>query len=374
MRIGLFILMAGRNAGGPETYEVELLRAMAKLDRTNEYIVYHTTPSARDAVGVRQDNFSYRLLTPQFRPLSVAVTFPYLAVRDGLDMYHATFTPAPVSTRPLVFTMHCISSLAHPEFYKPLTALRLNWLLKKGMAKARHILCVSHTTRAHLIERYRIPAERLSVAYNGVTPGVRQVPPDEARARVRKVLGIEDPYFLYVGKLQAHKNIERLVRAYHVYRRNTQAPARLVVAGRAAGDSVDPMALAAELGIEDSVIRPGYVDSADLSALYSGARAFVFPSLWEGFGIPLLEAMNCGTPVISSSATCLPEIAGGAALLVDPFSIESIAEAMTTVDSSEETRNTLIRAGFNRAREFTWERCAAATLETYHRVAPTEEI
>lgn len=365
--------MAGRNAGGPETYEVELLRAIAKLDSRNEYIVYHTTPAARAAIAVTQANFSYKLLAPALRPVSVGVTFPWLAARDGLALYHATFTPAPVSTRPLVFTMHCISSLVHPEFYRPATAIRLNWLLKKGMARARHIMCVSETTRSHLMERYGIPAERMSVAYNGVSPGMRQVPADEARARAAEILGTPEPYFLYLGKLQAHKNIERLVRAYHLYRQSTPSPARLVIAGRAAGNAVDPMEVARRLGIEDSVIRPGYVPSSGLPALYSAARAFVFPSLWEGFGIPLLEAMCCGTPVISSNATCLPEIAGGAALLVDPLSVEAIAEAMSSVDGSEVTRNTLIRAGFSRAREFTWERCAAATVEAYGRVARQEE-
>lgn len=371
MRIGILVLMAGRNAGGPETYEVELIRALLRIDRKNEYFIYCTTSKAREAIAVEQPNISWRLLQPSARVVSIAVSFPWLALRDRLDMYHATFTPAPISTRPFVFTMHCISSLVHPEFYKPATAFRLNMLLKRGMAKASHILCVSRTTMQHLEERYHVPPERMSVAYNGVTPGFCLVAPQAARERVTQMIGIDSPYFLFVGKLQAHKNIVRLIEAFAVFRKETRSQAKLVIAGRPTGNAVNPRAVARQLGLENEVVQAGYVPHCDLPALYSAARAFVFPSLWEGFGIPLLEAMSCGVPVISSNSTCLPEIAGGAARLFDPYSVQELAEALTEIDSSERERQRLIQLGFARTQEFTWDGCAAATLKSYedvHRV------
>lgn len=369
MRIGIFVLMAGRNAGGPETYEIELIRALARLDQQNEYVVYCTGPEAARAIQVKQDNFRMRVLGPSVRAISVGLTLPLMLVRDGVDFFHATFTPPPFATPSLAFTMHCVSSLVHPEFYQPAVAWRLNRLLKTGISKARRILCVSRTTMQHLEEMFSVPPERMSVTYNGVGSEFVPTPPEQARAIVAGEMGITDPFLLFVGKLQAHKNLERLVRAFHAFRQETRSKLKLVIVGRPAGNAVDVPALLHQLNLQNEVILTGYAPSHQLPLLYSAARAFVFPSLWEGFGIPLIEAMACGTPVITSTATCLPEIAGDAAITFDPTSIEAIADAMVQVDSSEEQRNRLIQAGLKRARLFTWDNCARATLETYARMA-----
>jgi glycosyltransferase involved in cell wall biosynthesis len=365
MRIGIFVLMAGRNAGGPETYEVELIRALARHDRANEYIVYCTGEEAVRAIAVRQENFRYQVLEPGFRPVSVALTLPWMLARDGVDFYHATFTPPPYARSALAFTMHCVSSIVHPEFYHPATAWRLNYLMKIGITRAERILCVSRTTMAHVEEMFHIPVERMSVSYNGVGSNFVPVPSDEARERVGEFTGMFDPYLLFVGKLQAHKNVDRMIRSFHKMRMETGSRLKLLIAGRVAGNSVDVRAIAKELGIEQHVITPGYVPFELLPSLYSAARAFVFPSLWEGFGIPIIEAMACGTPVIASTATCLPEVAGGAALLFDPNSTDPMAEAMAKVDSDEAERRRMIDAGFQRASFFSWDNCARATLAAY---------
>ena len=365
MRIGIFVLMAGRKAGGPETYEVELIRALARQDRSNEYIIYCTGEEAQTAIGVEQENFRYRVLSPPLRPLSVAISLPLMLERDNVDFYHATFTPPPFSRRSLAFTMHCVSSIVHPEFYRPATAWRLNRLLKTGIQRAQRILCVSRTTRQHIEEMFGIPGERMSVTYNGVNGMFAPVPLDEAREQVRQLTGVEDPYFLFVGKLQAHKNVDRMIRAFHRMRQETGSDLKLLIVGKTAGNAVNPAAIASELGIERHVVSCGYVPFDALPALYSAARAFVFPSLWEGFGIPVVEAMACGTPVITSTATCLPEVAGGAALLFDPESIESMAAMMARVHGDEPERRRMRAAGLERARFFTWDRCATATLQAY---------
>jgi glycosyltransferase involved in cell wall biosynthesis len=369
MRIGLFVLMAGRNAGGPETYEVELLRALARRDTENEYIVYCTGPEAERAIGVRQENFRYRILGPRFRPVSVALTLPWMLRRDGVDFYHATFTPPPFAPVSLAFTLHCLSSIVHPEFYRPATAWRLNRLLRSGIGRARRILCVSRTTMDHLTEMFGVPADRMSVTYNGVGRQFAPVPLEEARATVQTSVGVTDPYLLFVGKLQAHKNLERMIRAFHKFRMETRSGLKLLIVGRPAGNQVNVRAIASELGVEHEVVTAGYVKAECLPAVYSAARAFVFPSLWEGFGMPIIEAMACGTPVISSTATCLPEVAGGAALLFGPLSIDAIAESMAKVDGDESERNRMIGAGLERARHFSWDSCAGATLAAYSSMA-----
>jgi glycosyltransferase involved in cell wall biosynthesis len=368
MRIGIFVLMAGRNAGGPETYEVELVRTLARLDRSHEYVIYCTGLEAKRAIAVDQDNFSYRILGPGLRPVSVGLTLPLMLAKDGVRFYHATFTPPPFSTTKLVFTMHCVSSLVHPEFYRPMVAWRLNRLLKIGMSAAQHVFCVSQTTRDHLHEMYAIPLDRMSVTYNGISPGFSPMPRAEAAEQVARQFGVSDPFILFVGKLQAHKNLERLAKAFQKFRQETGSKTKLLIAGRQAGTAVDIPALAERLGLADEIITTGYVPGSALPVLYNAARMFVFPSLWEGFGIPVLEAMSCGTPVIASNVTCLPEICGDAALTVDPLSIDALAEAIALLDASEPERARLVQAGFQRATLFSWENCARTTLQTYSKL------
>jgi glycosyltransferase involved in cell wall biosynthesis len=368
MRIGLFVLMAGREAGGPETYEVELIRALAALDARNEYVVYCTNRSAIDAIGVVQDNVTYRLLRPSIRALSVSLTMPALMVKDGLDFFHATFTPPPLFTKPLVFTMHCFSNFARPDFYSPLVAWRLNRLMTIGLKRASQVLCVSGTVADEVERVFGVSRERMSVVYNGVGSHFVPTPPDDARRIVAERYGIDYPYVLFVGKLQARKNVRRLIEAYAIYRRETGSDARLLLAGKPNQTDDDLDSAITRLGLQDLVVRAGYFRPTDLPALYSGARLFAFPSLFEGFGIPVVEAMACGTPVVTSTATSLPEVAGGAAVLVDPMSVEAIAEGMTRIERSPQLRTELIERGFARAREFTWRHCARATLDAYERV------
>ena len=368
MRIGMFVLMAGRQAGGPETYEVELIRALAAIDRRNEYVVYCTTSAAIPAIGVKQDNVSYRVLGPGPRVLSVAAQLPVQLVRDGIDFFHSTFTPPPFFTTPLVFTMHCFSNFAHPEYYPRLVAWRLNSLMRIGLRKAASVLCVSASVRDAVQQAFGIPPERLAVSYNGVGSQFVHTPATEARRTVAERFGIDYPYVLFVGKLQARKNVIRLVRAYDMYRRDTGSDAKLLLAGRRTATSEGIDETIGELGLRDHVVEAGYFKPADLPALYGGARMMVFPSLWEGFGIPVVEAMACGTPVVTSNVTSLPEVAGGAALLVDPESVESIAASMVRLERSGELRDTLVAKGLQRARAFTWQNCAQQTYEAYARL------
>jgi len=369
MRIGIFVLMAGREAGGPETYEVELIRALAQIDRAHEYVIYCTTPAAIDAIGVRQENVTYRVLGPGPRALSVSVGLPARLINDGIDFFHATFTPPPFFTKRLVFTMHCLSNFAHPEFYPRLVAWRLNSLMRIALARAACVLCVSESVRSAVSDAFGVSAARLAVAYNGVGAHFVPTPPDEAKQIVAERFGVESPYLLFVGKLQARKNIVRLIQAFAAYRRETRTDAKLVLAGKrtATSDGID--AEIDSLRLRNHVVELGYFKTTDLPLLYSGARMFVFPSLWEGFGIPVVEAMACGTPVVTSTVTSLPEVAGGAAVLVDPHDVDAIAGGMVDVERSPALRARLIANGFRRAATFTWPNCARATLDGYARLA-----
>jgi glycosyltransferase involved in cell wall biosynthesis len=190
-----------------------------------------------------------------------------------------------------------------------------------------------------------------------------------AQLKVAKRYGLSAPYILYVGKLEARKNICRLLRAFHRARSATKADVRLVLVGRRFWDLEQMDATISELGLQPHVTELGYVAGEDLPALYSAAELFVFPSLWEGFGFPVLEAMKCGTPVITSNVSCLPEIAGGAALLVDPLSIDQIAESIASTMNDPAQRKSLAHRGLTQAAKFTWEETARKTLAAYERAA-----
>jgi glycosyltransferase involved in cell wall biosynthesis len=245
--------------------------------------------------------------------------------------------------------MHCLSNFTHPEFYTPLVAWRLNRLMTVALRRAGRVLCVSRSVRDAVAERFGVPGDRLAVTYNGVGRHFVPTPPDEARAIVAERWGIDHPYVLFVGKLQARKNVARLIRAFDRYRRQTKSDAKLLLAGRKVATSEGIDEAIAECGLEGQVVHAGYFQPQDLPVLYSAARMFVLPSLWEGFGIPVVEAMACGTPVITSTVTSLPEVAGDAALLVNPQSIDEMADAMARVESSAQLRQTLVARGFERA-------------------------
>ena len=280
---------------------------------------------------------------------------------------HATFVPPPFSPVDYVFTHHCFSTFAHPEFYRPATLYRLNKLITTGLRKARLVICVSKNVRDLTQERFGLPDERLCVVYNGVSERFRPLPASEVQARLLREFRIDRPYFLYAGNLQRRKNVGRLIRAFAEFTRVGPTDALLLLVGSEDQVVEDYDRLIDELKLRDRVIRLGYVSDDVVPTLYCGALGFVFPSLWEGFGMPVIEAMACDTPVITSNLSSLPEVAGGAALLIDPYSVEAIAEAMDRVYRDSGLRERMILQGRARARDFSWEKTARETHAVYQR-------
>jgi glycosyltransferase involved in cell wall biosynthesis len=370
MKIGVFVVTAGRHGGGPETYEVQLLRALARIDKSNEYFIYCTTQKSPEAIGINQANFTYRVLKPASRWVSIPITLPFLMILDGIDFYHATMVPPPWSPKPFLMTILCSSNWVHPEFYPKAVVWRLNKLLERSLHKARTLLPISKDLLGDVEEMWGVPTDRMRVTYMGV--GEEFSPREEvaARALLAERYGITGRYLLFIGQQQERKNVFRVIEAYANYRmrftpqEKSDLP-KLLIVGRE-NDATDAIAEAIrKCGIEEHVTRLRYVPFADAPELYSVADALLFPSLWEGFGLPLVESMACGTPVITSTATCLPEVAGDAAIIVDPESVSALADAIYDVQTRPALRQSLIAKGFERARMFTWENCARTTLEAY---------
>jgi glycosyltransferase involved in cell wall biosynthesis len=238
-------------------------------------------------------------------------------------------------------------------------------LLSLGIRKADYLLCISRVLLEEVAERFGLAEERLRVSYMGVGPQFFPMDKNTARQTLADKHGIDYPFALFIGQQQERKNIFRAIEAYAHFKRQTGAETRLLIVGRDADETGPVYEAIRAHGVMEHVTRRRYIPFADLPVLYNSAEMLLFPSLWEGFGLPIIESMACGVPVVTSRATCLPEIAGDAAIVADPYSAEEIADGMVRIHTKPDLRQRLITRGLERARLFTWERCAESTLDVY---------
>ncbi|RYD84437.1 MAG: glycosyltransferase family 1 protein [Verrucomicrobiaceae bacterium] len=368
MKVGLFALEIGRNVGGLEVYETELIRALAKIDQENQYVIFCLDPCVPEILQLNASNFEYRILQTG-RLKGVIYDAPRAMAREGLDLFHAMFVPPPFTAIPYVFTHHGSEVIERPEFYPFLLGLRMRLLFKRAFRKARLIICVSDYVRDYLRAKQRIPTNRLQRVYNGCRPSFRSCKKSDARKEVAHKYGLSFPYLITVGRIEPRKNPIRVLEAYNIFRRQVPGAPKLVFAGMKTWSGQDFDRTVERLGLADKIIQLGYVDDADLPQLYSASEFALFTSLWEGFGLPVLEAFATATPLITSNTTSLPEVAGDAAVLVNPYSVEEIAAAMRSLYENLPLQEQLAREGQTRSAEFTWERSARETISAYAFVA-----
>jgi glycosyltransferase involved in cell wall biosynthesis len=289
-----------------------------------------------------------------------------------LDLFHATdfALPPTLPGAHTVLTIHDLAFEVHPEETMPGMLGYLKSAVPRSARRADAIIAVSEATRRDLVDRYGLPPEKISVIPHGVSSRFSPLsslpsPPDEAGDIHASYHLPGEPFILTVGTLQPRKNHLRLVQALALMKH----PASLVIVGGNGWSYEAVRAEVARLRLEDRVIFAGFARDADLPALYRAAAMFAYPALYEGFGLPILEAMACGVPVLTSTASSLPEVAGDAALLVDPLDPESIANGLGQLLDDGPLRAELIRKGLARASEFTWERCARSTWSLYQSLA-----
>jgi glycosyltransferase involved in cell wall biosynthesis len=355
-------------------YTWELLRHLPRVDPEISYVAWYLNAPAvvggprRFLQEVSAPNLAERW-TPiparWFERLSARFDLPRVEWFARFDVLFApNFIPPPTRTRALVVTVHDLAFRRFPETAPHGTRW---WLgrLDRTLADAARIIAVSESTRRDLIELYDVAPDRVVVIPHGVDrDAFRPEPPREVEA-VRRRFGIDGPYLLSLGGIEPRKNLPNLIRAFAAL--PADARPSLVIAG--AGVAWNPEggrlldAALAELpaDVRGRIRLVGYVSGAEKSALIAGARAMVYPSLYEGFGLPLLEAMACGTPVLTSNVSSLPEVAGGAALLVDPQDVDSIREGMHRLLTDDQLRSRLAEAGTSRAAAFSWTETARRT-------------
>ncbi len=340
---------------GTEHYALALLRALLDTDSSGRYTLFFRDPPSPGLLPVGPH------ITPRVIPFPRLWTHIRFAAALWRLRPDVTFVPAHAlplwSPGPAVVTLHDVGYHYFPEAHPRWPRAYLHWSTRRAVARAAIILADSQATRHDLVAIYGAAADRIRVVYPGVDPALAPVLDQAALAAVRAKYGLPEQYLFFLGTLQPRKNIARLVAAYRVSGAAERGIA--LVLGGARGWLYDP-AWTADI---PGVIEAGYVADEDVAALYSGALALVFPSLYEGFGFPVLEAMRCGTPVIASSTSSLPELVGEAGLLVDPLDVDAIAAAISRVVDDAALRERLAAAGHVQAAPFTWERAARQTLE-----------
>jgi glycosyltransferase involved in cell wall biosynthesis len=291
---------------------------------------------------------------------------PWVLHQIKADLVHEPVFIAPLlSTCPTVVTIHDLSFIRLPHLFQPAKRLYLTVMTRLSARRARRLIAVSAHTAAESVKLLGVPQERIDVIYHGVDPAFRPLPTSEVEA-FRQRQGLPERFLLCVGTLEPRKNHTRLVEAFaRIY----NGEIKLVLIGGKGWLYDELFARIKALELSDAVIFPGYVPNEELPLWYNAAAAFAYPSLYEGFGMPVLEAQACGTPVVTSTAPPLPETAGNAALLVDPYDIEALAASLSQLMGDETLQSELRERGLAHARQFTWARMARETARTYRRAA-----
>ena len=294
-----------------------------------------------------------------------------MALRQAqIDLLHALAFVAPVvASCPYVVTVYDLSFLRYPDAFRPFNRWYLSRFTTHSVKQARAVITISESTRQDVINLLGAPAQRVHTIYCGVDPQFQPLPAGKV-AQFKQAQGLPDTFVLFLGTLEPRKNVEGLIRAYALWRQHQPNTPSLIIAGGKGWYYQRIFELVTLLNLTESVRFPGYIAQDDLPLWYNAATLFVYPSHFEGFGLPVLEAMACGTPVITSNVSSLPEVTGrnGAARLVSPTDIAALADILAEVMSSAEMRAEMSRQGLSRAAEFSWEKTARETVALYQRV------
>ena len=373
MRIAIDYTPALRQGAGIGRYTRGLVAGLAEIDRENQYTLFSAgeTPSVRDWPAnfhLRTSTIPPRWLTVGWHRLRLPIPVELLA--GDCDLYHSPdFALPPLRRARGLVTIHDLSFLRVPECADPGLRAFLEKAVPAAVLRARRILADSENTRKDLIQILRVDPDRISVVTPAVEPRFRREDTVARLDEVRARYGLPARFILGLGTLEPRKNFTGLIAAYSQLVRETGLPHALVIGGKPGWLYEDIYRQAQQEDLAGRVLFPGFAADEDLPALYSLADVFAFPSLYEGFGIPVLEAMACGTPVVTSNNSSLPEAAGSAALMVEATDATELAEAIAKVLNDNELRRRMIAAGYEQASRFTWQRSAQALLEAYERAA-----
>ena len=389
MRIAIDYNAALRQVAGIGRYTRELVRALAAADSGDRFVLFYAGRDLDGAVGVDALN-DLRATYPSIELAPIPMPERWLPIMwqrarlpvpvewwtGRVDVLHAPdFVLPPSHTRRTLVTVHDLSFRIHPEAAHERLRQYLEDAVPRSLRRATHVLADSRSTASDLQQLMGVAPSNITVLYPGIGPQFRRVEDEERRAAVREKYGLPPRFFFHIGTIEPRKNLERLMNAYAVVRPEDAAttsapPVGLLLAGKP-GWLSDPIVARARQ--TEGVLLPGPVDDADLPVLHSLATALVYPSLYEGFGFPPLEALACGTPVVASRTSSIPELVGDAALLIDPLDEAALGDALRRVLAEPQITMAARRDGPAQAAQFTWDRAAQQLLGMYRSLAHSSD-
>ena len=375
MRIAIDYTAGIRQPAGIGVYARNLVNAMLAEDKKNEYTLItsgrptkeHTFPTASNVRG-RSIFIPDRYLNILWYRWRVPLYANFFT--GSADIYHGLdfVIPPLLGKARKVVTVHDLAFLQHPETAIPSLAAYLNKVVPESVAKADVVAAISHTTKQALIEHYQTPAEKITVIPCGIAPYFKRITDPILLEATRHKFGLNRPFVLSVGTLEPRKNHLGLIKAFYEVQQSKENSAILAIAGGEGWLYEETLNMVKELKLENKVRFLGRVSDLELILLYSLADVFAFPSFFEGFGIPPLEAMACGAPVITSNRSSLPEVTGEAAIHIDPHDTHALANAISLLLADEQLRENLRQKGYVQAQKYTWSKSAHKTLSLYEKL------
>lgn len=351
---------------GIGTYIRNLVAALGDLDRDNEYFLF-VGQQGSEQLEELPDNFHLVIERSPSYSTRELIAISWKLFRRKLDLYHSTHyvLPAVVPCKAVV-TIHDIIHLLYPEFLpSALAFFYAQRMIRRSLSRGDRIIAVSQNTKTDLMDYFKVDGRKIRVVYSGVTRGFRRRRDDDEINRWLDEYEIRRPYILFVGNPKPHKNLDNVIRAYARARQIAEFDADLVCVGDRSGSDFKFRQRAEQLGVSEQLRLVGHVPDEALPAIYQAATLFVFPTLYEGFGLPVIEAMASGTAVITSNTSSLKEIAEGYGHLVNPLDVDEIGRAIAQCMADEQHRDTLVKLGLKRSEEFDWKRTAEQTLGVY---------
>lgn len=366
MRFAVDAHAIGRHLTGNEVYVRSLLRSFAELDRESDFFAYVSESGAEQYIPER---FQIRHVAANpYRRLGWDLARNLRA--DKPDLLHVQYTAPLFTSVPTVVTVHDVSFIEHPEYFKATRRPQLRLTVARSVQSASKIITVSDFSKAAILRAYNIPADKVHAIPNAANAEFRPIGRERAQRNVRERLGFAAPFVFSVGDLQPRKNQIGLIAAFsRLMLEHPNLKHHLVLTGKETWFTPKVHEAALTSGFAARIHFTGFVSDSELLELYNACECFVFPSFYEGFGLPILEAMACGRAVICSNTSAMPEVADGAGILFDPRQVEDMTRALRDVVLDAELRARMERLGLQRAAGFTWQRSAQATLDVYREVA-----
>ncbi len=379
MRILIDAHLSEEKTDGIGRYLNELLCALLKIDQRNEYILL-----THD--GISSIHKLRTLEAPNLVTIPVGLrgldwrehfVIPRIIRQVNPDVYHHPHFNLPwFHDVPTVITIHGLKYIKHPEFFKAQSGFKrvgfkrayMKTMMGRSIKKAQKVIAVSKSVRDDLISIFDAPLDKISIVYLGVALKQQKFVAKADVLRFYKKYGIKGKFILFVGAKLPHKNLIRLIEAFNIFRKKREGMYQLVIAGRSYSNYIKPFDKVKELALAEKVVFTEHLLNDELELMYQTAELLVFPSLYEGFGLPALEAMMNGTPVIAAGCASLPEIVGDAGILVDPLNTRDIAAAIEQVVTNPKISEKLCKMGIERVKNFTWEKTARQTLDVYNEV------